>query len=139
MRCNLCRRLLLLRLLELLLRLLCLLHLSSSNSSSSTARLLSDSQVELILTPASPEARPLSPTLAKQVIYFTEDGWIDSDDPHSITFDPATKGLRLLLPISKGHRDKRPPKTLASLLQLPGGWQKKHLPKTLRLSPTLTR
>lgn len=113
-------------------------HPRESSAWSSSARLLSDSQVELLLTPASSDARPLSPALAKQVIYFTEDGWIDSDDPHSITFDLATKGLRLLLPISKGHRDKRPPKTLASLLQLPGGWQKNHLPKTLRLSPPLT-
>jgi len=104
-----------------------------------TARQLNDAQAELVLTPATPEARPLSPALATQVLYFTEDGWIDSDDPHSITFDPTTQGLRLLLPVSKGFRDKRPPKKLESLLQLPGGWQKNGRPRTLRLAPALTR
>jgi thiol:disulfide interchange protein DsbD len=108
-----------------------------STAWSSSARLVSDTQFELLLTPATPEARPLSPALAKKVLYFTEDGWIDSDDPHSITFDPSTNGLRLLLPLSKGFRDKRPPKTLASLLQLSGGWQKSGRPHTLRLASPL--
>lgn len=110
-----------------------------SSAWTAIARQLNDTQAELLLTPANSDARILSPALARKVIFFTEDGWIDSDDPHSITFDPSTKGLRLLLPISKGHRDKRAPKELASLLQLPGGWQKKGLPHTLRISPPLAR
>jgi len=111
----------------------------ASTAWSSSARLVSDTQIELLLIPATPEARSLTPSLAKKVIHFTEDGWIDSDEPHGITFDPATKGLRLLLPISQGLRDKRPPKILQSLLQLPGGWQKNGQPHTLRLTTALTR
>lgn len=106
---------------------------------SASARMIDDTRTELLLSPVSSDARPLSPALARQVIYFTGDGWIDSDDPHSITFEPATKGLRLVLPVSKGFRDKRPPKKLESLLQLPGGWQKNGRPRTLLVSPELHR
>ena len=106
---------------------------------SSTARIVNDAQLELIVTPASPAARPLSTALANKILHFTEDGWIDSDDPRTITFDPTTGGLHLLLPLSKGLRDKRPPKNLQSLLQLPGGWQKNGQPHTLRLTTPLPR
>ncbi len=110
-----------------------------STAWTSAARIVSDTQIELLLTPVSDEARPLSEALAQKVIHFTEDGWIDSDDPRSITYDSATRRLRLLLPVSKGFRDKRPPKKLQSLLQLQDGWEKDGQPRTLRLSTPLTR
>lgn len=104
---------------------------------SARARQASPGQVELALTPAGKDARPLDARLAGEVIYFTGDGWIDSDDPHQIEFDPASGGLRLLLPVSKGLRDKKPPPRLDALLQLDGGWEKSGGPRTIRLSPVL--
>lgn len=104
-----------------------------------TARQLNAGQVELRLAPATDAARPLSARLAEKVLFFTGDGWIDSDDPHHIEFDPATRGLRLLLPVSKGFKDKKPPKRLDALLQLPGGWEKNGQPRTIQITPPLER
>ncbi len=105
-----------------------------------SARLVSPLQAELVVVPAAAGARVLTRALAEKILFFTEDGWIDSDDPHEIRFDPATGGVRLLLPVSKGHRDKRPPKMLQGLLQLPdGGWEKNGGPRTLRVAPELAR
>ncbi len=111
----------------------------SSQAWSASARQVNDLEVELRLAPATKQARPLNAALAKQVLFFTGDGWIDSDDPHQIEFDPPTGGLRLLLPVSKGFRDKKPPKQLDALLQLPGGWETGGQPHTLQLRPELQR
>jgi len=104
-----------------------------------SARLVSPTQAELTLRPATPIARSFSPSLAKKILFFTEDGWIDSDDPHQITWDPASHTLTLLLPVSKGFRDKKPPAKLLGLLQLPGGWETSGSPHTLRIAPDLER
>jgi thiol:disulfide interchange protein DsbD len=103
------------------------------------ATLLNEQQIELILTPTSEQATRLTEKLAAQVIYFTGDGWIDSDDPHLITLDSPNNTLRLLLPISKGHRGKRPPRTLTSLVQLPTGWENNGRPRTLLVECPLQR
>ena len=110
-----------------------------SSAWTAQARQLSPEQVELRLTPATADARRLDARLAESVLFFTGDGWIDSDDPHVIEFDAASGGLRLLLPVSKGFRDKKPPKHLEGLLQLRGGWEKSGRPHTLTLLPPLAQ
>lgn len=110
-----------------------------SSAWTAQARQLSDAQVELRLTPASPAARPLDARLAQSVLFFTGDGWIDSDDPHVIEYDAASRGLRLLLPVSKGFRDQKPPRHLDGLLQLSGGWEKSGRPHTITVLPPLER
>lgn len=110
-----------------------------SDAWTASARLIDATQTELILRPATPQARALSPSLAKKILFFTEDGWIDSDDPHAIQWDASAGALRLLLPVSKGFRDKKPPTHLHGLLQLPGGWETSGEPFTLRIAPQLQR
>ena len=104
-----------------------------------TATLVSDVQIELLLSPATADARRLRPSMTTEILYFTGDGWIDSDEPHSITLDAATNTLRLLLPVSKGRRDKRRPNSIVSLLQLPGGWEKSGQPRTLQIECPIQR
>lgn len=104
-----------------------------------TARQLDPRRAELILRPVLATARRLSPALAKKILFFTEDGWIDSDDPHDIQWDTQSQALRLILPVSKGFLDKRPPSQLFGLLQLPGGWETSGRPHTLRVAPDLQR
>ncbi len=101
------------------------------------ARQINPTQVELHLTPVTKDARALDASLAAKVLFFTGDGWIDSDDPHQIEFDASSGGLRLLLPVSKGFRDKQPPEHLDGLLQLSGGWERGGKPRTMTIRPAL--
>jgi thiol:disulfide interchange protein DsbD len=113
---------------------------TTTDAWSGTAQSVAPHHIQLTLTPSSEQARILNAKLAANVRYFTGDGWIDSDDPHRIELHPDGKSLLLTLPISKGHRDKKLPKRIHSLLQLDGGWTRSAGgPRTISLITEIAR
>jgi DsbC/DsbD-like thiol-disulfide interchange protein len=111
----------------------------ASDAWSLCARLAGENKVLLEARPVSPQARKLSAALAREVIFFTGDGWIDTDRPHEVRFDEKSGGLDLLLPVSRAREGKRLPGALECLLQLPGGWERDGKPHTWLATPKLVK
>ena len=96
------------------------------------------SDVTLTLAPASPKARTLSPAEAAKIIFFTEDGWIDSDKPQVIS-SAADGSITVKLTRSEIYLGKEPPRTLVGLVQAPEGWVDGEKLTSMSVSPEIER
>lgn len=105
---------------------------------SSSAWMVSPNEIEVILLPQTAQARNLTAKNVAQIVFFTGDGWIDSDRPHQIEWITGG-GLKMRLPLSRALSNKRPPKSIEGLVQLPGGWYRDGSLKTLLIQPTLAK
>lgn len=94
--------------------------------------------VTLSLVPVTSQARTLSAEDVAKIIFFTVDGWIDSDKPQLISTEADGK-ITIKLTRSEIYLGKEPPATLAGLLQLPGGWLDDGRPATISISPAISR
>lgn len=92
-------------------------------------------KVTLILTPGK-GARPLGAD--EKVIFFTEDGWINSDEPQPQERRPDG-GLTVHLTRADVYLGKTIPADLHGALQREGGWEKGQTWETLAVSPKLVR
>lgn len=95
--------------------------------------------VTLILRPTSPEARQLDPSgKTPNVLFFTEDGWINSDQDQicSLAKDGtlAIKLIRAEVFLGKGTPDR-----LHGILQREGGWHADGSLRSMSIHPLLRR
>ena len=94
--------------------------------------------VTLTVAPLSSNARKLGAEEAAKIIFFTEDGWIDSDKPQVIS-SAADGTITIKLTRSEIYLGKEPPRTLVGLLQLPGGWVTDGRITSMSVSPAIAR
>lgn len=92
-------------------------------------------KVTLILTPA-PGARPFKPD--EKVLFFTEDGWINSDEPQPQEIHPDGR-LTMHLTRADVFLGKTVPTELNGVIQRDGGWVKGETWRSLSVKPTLER
>ena len=92
-------------------------------------------KVTLTLTPG-PEARPFSTD--EKVLFFTEDGWINSDEPQPQELKPDGS-LVLHLTRADVFLGKTIPTQLNGVIQREGGWVKGATWRSLAVSPPLVR
>lgn len=98
-----------------------------------------DQVVTLTLTPASPAARKLTTQAdATRIIFFTDDGWINSDKPQVVKLR-ADGSLVITLIVSDVYLKDEPPATLAGIVQNPGGWLVDGKLRSLQINPPLRR
>ncbi len=98
-----------------------------------------DLNVTLTLTPIEPAARGFDRNEpSPEVNFFTEDGWINSDQPQ-ITTVQADGSLTLTLTRAEFFMGKHIPKKLFGIVQRKGGWLKNGSLRSLKISPTLIR
>jgi len=96
-------------------------------------------EVTLRLRPQDPCARRFQDAEAvTQVIFFTEDGWINSDEPQKATLE-ADGTLRLTLRRADVFLGKDVPAKLHGIVQRPGGWHQDGSLRSLIISPALSR
>lgn len=78
--------------------------------------------VALKLKPQAGQGRPFKDTAeAAQVVFFTLDGWINSDEPQSATLEPDGT-LTLTLHRADVFLGKTLPTSLQGIVHRPGGW-----------------
>jgi len=95
--------------------------------------------VSLTLTPSSPEARPFPDLPATNpVIFFTEDGWINSDEPQQLTWN-SDGSLTLKLTRADVFMGKTTPERLYGIVQRQGGWHRDGTLRSLTITPQLIR
>lgn len=94
--------------------------------------------VTLTLAPATPAARKLTQEQAAKIIFFTEDGWIDSDKPQLIKLN-ADASITLTLTRSDIYLGKDPPRALAGLVQSREGWLANEGLTSMSIAPELKR
>ncbi|MDZ4286960.1 MAG: protein-disulfide reductase DsbD family protein [Prosthecobacter sp.] len=75
---------------------------------------------------------------AQKVIFFTEDGWINSDEPQQASLAPDGT-LTLVLRRSDVFLGKAPPTKLHGIVQRPDGWLAGGKLRSMSLSPDLIR
>ncbi|SKB03116.1 Thiol-disulfide interchange protein, contains DsbC and DsbD domains [Prosthecobacter debontii] len=92
-------------------------------------------QVTLHLTPG-PKARPFQPD--EKVIFFTEDGWINSDEPQPQIVN-ADGSLTVHLTRADVFLGKTIPSRLEGVVQREGGWLPNETWRSLGISPVLER
>lgn len=92
-------------------------------------------KVTLTLTPQA-GARPFS--AGEKVIFFTDDGWINSDEPQTHEYTPGG-GLTLHLTRADVFLGKVIPNQLFGVIQREGGWEKDHTWRSLEIAPELKR
>lgn len=98
-----------------------------------------DQVVTLTLTPASPAARMLTTQSdAAGIIFFTDDGWINSDKPQVVKLR-EDGSLIFTLIVSDVYLKDAPPTTLAGIVQNPGGWLVDGKLRSLQINPPLRR
>lgn len=98
----------------------------------------SEQTITLTLVPSSPKARKISAAEAAKIIFFTEDGWIDSDRPQIIRYSDDGS-ITIKLTRSEIYLGKEAPTKLFGLLQLSGGWLADEKLTTLSIAPSITR
>lgn len=92
-------------------------------------------KVTLTLTPG-PGARPVGAD--EKVIFFTDDGWINSDEPQRLELLPEG-GFILHLTRADVFLGKTIPGELGGAVQREGGWVKDATWRSLKVSPALQR
>jgi len=92
-------------------------------------------KVTLILKPAA-GARPFSAD--EKVIFFTEDGWINSDEPQPQELN-AKGDLTIHLTRADVYLSKTIPSKLKGIVQRDGGWAKGEPWRSLSIEPTIER
>jgi thiol:disulfide interchange protein DsbD len=98
-----------------------------------------DKNVTLTLRPKSPDARPFeNQAIPQELRFFTEDGWINSDEPQKASLDSAGN-LTLVLRKSDVFTGGKPPAKLHGVIQRPGGWLAGGRLRSMNLSPPLMR
>ncbi len=96
-------------------------------------------KVTLRLKPSSPQAKPLpASSTAPGVIFFTEDGWINSDEPQESRVE-ADGTLVMTLTRAEVFFGKSPPTKLHGVLQREGGWLADGTLRSLIITPALRR
>ncbi len=93
-------------------------------------------EIILTLQPDSPKASPLPEN--PEVIFFTEDGWINSDSPQKQELLPGG-GLRITLLRADVFLGKTIPQTLTGVLQRKNSWLTHENLSNLRISPKIQR
>lgn len=95
--------------------------------------------VTLTLRPVQPAALPFPNADPKpEVIFFTEDGWINSDEPQLLTLG-ADGSLTIKLTRAEFFMGKDPPEKLFGIVQRKGSWLKGDSLRSLKISPLLIR
>jgi thiol:disulfide interchange protein DsbD len=94
--------------------------------------------VTLTLKPADSTARPFDLEELPSLVFFTEDGWINSDQPQIAT-QQADGSLTLRLTRTEVFLKKDQPKKLFGIVQRKGGWLKNGSLRSLKISPILIR
>lgn len=97
-----------------------------------------DQTVTLTLTPATPAARKITREEAAKIVFFTEDGWIDSDKPQSIRLN-AEGSIAITLTRSEIYLGKETPRTLVGLVQNTAGWCTDLKLTSMQIAPRLKR
>lgn len=96
-------------------------------------------KVTLRLKPASPQAKPLPASSSSPgIIFFTEDGWINSDEPQESRVE-ADGTLVMTLTRAEVFFGKSTPTKLHGILQREGGWLADGTLRSLIISPDLRR
>jgi hypothetical protein len=86
-----------------------------------------------------PTARPFDlKELPPSVVFFTEDGWINSDQSQIATYQ-VDGSLTLTLTRAEFFINKNIPKNLFGIVQRKGGWLKGGSLRSLKISPLLFR
>ena len=94
--------------------------------------------VTLTLAPASRSARKLTGEQVGKVIFFTEDGWIDSDKPQTVKLNNDLS-VTISMERSEVYLGKEPPRELIGIVQSPGGWLADADLRSMKIAPTLNR
>lgn len=98
-----------------------------------------DMNVTLTLRPASEQARRLDPAQkSPRVIFFTEDGWINSDEPQTVTLN-EDGSLTIQLIRAEVFLGKNIPDRLCGVVQREGGWQADGSLRSMSVQPQLRR
>lgn len=109
-----------------------------SNAAWTASAMESGQTVTLKLVPASPRARKLTAEQAAKIIFYTEDGWIDSDKPQSAQVNDDSS-LTISLTRSDIYLGKEPPRVLVGIVQIPGGWLADAELRSMKIEPVLQR
>lgn len=94
--------------------------------------------VTLKLAPVKPDARKFTDEQAQKLVFFTEDGWIDSDKPQTIKLN-ADGSITIALTRSEIYLGKEPPRELIGLVQCREGWLENEKLTSMSVAPTLKR
>ena len=94
--------------------------------------------VTLTLAPVMPGARKFTAAQAERIIFFTEDGWIDSDKPQIIERN-AGGSITIKLTRSDIYLGKEPPRNLVGLVQQSDGWLSGEKLTSMLVAPELKR
>lgn len=95
--------------------------------------------VTLTLKMAEPAALPFDPgDTSPDVIFFTEDGWINSDQPQIASLQ-ADGSLTLTLTRAEVFMGGKTPQNLFGIVQRKEGWLKDSNLRSLKISPALIR
>lgn len=95
--------------------------------------------VTLTLKPAEPVALPFDPgDTSPNVIFFTEDGWINSDQPQIASLQ-ADGSLTLTLTRAEVFMGGKTPQNLFGIVQRKEGWLKEGSLRSLKINPPLIR
>jgi DsbC/DsbD-like thiol-disulfide interchange protein len=95
-------------------------------------------QVQLHIRPHGKEARSLDQLGKNNLIFFTEDGWINTDSLQQLT--PQSDGsIILTLTRNDLFSEKNTPTHLHGILYRPDGWEKTHPFKHWRFSAPISR
>ena len=94
--------------------------------------------VTLTLAPAKPDARRFTEEQARKLVFFTEDGWIDSDKPQIIKL--GTDGsITIALVRSEIYLGKEAPRELVGLVQCRESWLVNEKLTSMSVTPELAR
>lgn len=94
--------------------------------------------VTLTLSPTSPGARKLTSEQAARIIFFTEDGWVDSDKKQTVKLN-VDSSVTISLERSEVYLGKEPPRELVGIVQVAGGWLADEELRSMRIAPVLKR
>lgn len=114
------------------------LRVAQSSSAWKAAASENDQIVTLTLTPASSSARKLNSEQAAKIIFFTEDGWIDSDKSQTVKLN-ADASVTITLQRSEIYLGKETPRELVGIVQVPDGWLVDSKLHSMKIAPVLKR
>lgn len=98
-----------------------------------------DLEVTLTLRPRTPQARRFAPAgPAPKVLFFTEDGWINSDQDQTLRLN-ADGSLTIKLVRAEVFLGKGTPDRLHGVVQREGGWHEDGSLRSMTIQPLLRR